>query len=227
MLLRETGWDVIQARDLYLEHQFAFDEFTNSYSHFRGPTQLRSERDDRLSRQIDLTARRDIDSLQAHMRLHDFNFIAAVVTWQKSGIPSVNVAERPQVEAQLPTPEDILWESESPSDTEEAREEDNEAQQDKDVVRRVAVISPDRGGAVIKVHDYTKMFIEYIRNGKYEARIFRNKNFRWSTADTKDLPDFDWNKQKDIYKLNNWRREILSRVTGIVTPPAQCTVGRG
>ncbi|OLE53159.1 MAG: hypothetical protein AUG51_14510 [Acidobacteria bacterium 13_1_20CM_3_53_8] len=37
MLLRETGWDVIRARDLYLKHQFAFDEFTNSYNRLRGP----------------------------------------------------------------------------------------------------------------------------------------------------------------------------------------------
>jgi hypothetical protein len=56
MLLREIGWDVIQARDLCMENQLALDEFTESYSYFCGRTQLRSERDNRLAR---LVGRRD------------------------------------------------------------------------------------------------------------------------------------------------------------------------
>jgi hypothetical protein len=38
MLLRVTCWDVIQARDLDVEHQLAFDGFTYSYRQLHGPT---------------------------------------------------------------------------------------------------------------------------------------------------------------------------------------------
>ena len=79
MLLREIGWDVIQARNLCMENQLAFDEFTESYSYFCGRTQLRSERNNRRARLIDLTGRRDTDSFRAHLKRHNFNFIAAAV----------------------------------------------------------------------------------------------------------------------------------------------------
>jgi hypothetical protein len=82
----------------------------------------------------------------------------------------------------------------------------------------VAVINPDHKCATVQSP-------RYIRNGKYHARTLLNKNFHWSNKDSKDLSEFDWNKQKDIHKLNNWRREILSRVTGVCHPPAEHTVG--
>jgi hypothetical protein len=215
MLLREAGWDVIQARDLYMENQLAFDEFTESYSYFRGPAQLRSERDNRLARLIDLTGRRDIDSLQAHLRRHNFNFIAAAVAWQKSGIPAVNISQRPEVDAEMPVPDDVSWWSESPSDVGEGEGDT----QENDVVEHGVMITSDRQGATQGVHDHTKMMIEYLRNGQYTALVFRNRNYRWSNEAADDLPEFDFNNQRDIYILNNWRREVFQRVTGVVTRP--------
>jgi hypothetical protein len=224
MLLRETSWDVIQARDLYLEHQFALDEFTNSYRHFEGPTPLRSERDNRLARLVDLTGGRDIDSLQAHLRRHNFNFIAAVVAWQRSGIPVVSKADRLDVEDEDPIPEDVSWESESPSDVEKEKEDgDDNDDQENDVVQHGFLINPDREGATKGVHDHTKMFIEYMNNGKYTARTFLHKGYRWSNKDPRDRPEFDFDNRDDINKLNNWRREIFQRKTGIQNNPRSTT----
>ena len=219
MLLQEAGWDVIQARELYLEHQFALEEFVNSYNHFQGPTQLRSEQDDRLSRLIHMTGRRDIDSLDAHLRRHNYNFIAAVVAWQKSGIPAIKSAEWPEIEGQLPVQDNVGWSSENPSDIEELQKEGKGAEQDKDVVKYVTTINPDRLGANKGVPDHTKMIIEHIRNGKYSARVFKHRKYDWSGKGSDDLPKFDWNKQKDVNVLNNWRREIFARVDGITTHP--------
>ena len=216
MLLRETGWDVIQARDLYLEHQHAFEEVFNSYRQFRGPTQLRSERDDRLSRLIDMTGRRDIDSLDAHLRRHNYNFISAVVAWQKSGIPAINIAERPVVD---PIEDDAVWESETESDVEEEQDQGDETDQENDVVKHVTTINTDRVGANRGVPDHTKMMVEYIRNGRYSARIFRHRNYRWSDEDPEDRPEFDWNRQEDLNILNSWRREVFGRIDGAVTQP--------
>ena len=218
MLLQEAGWDVVQARDLYLEHQLAFEEFVNSYNHFRGPSQLRSEQDDRLSRLIHMTGRRDIGSLDAHLRHHNYNFIAAVVAWQKSGIPAINNAEWPEIEGQLPVQDDVVWSSENPSDMEEQKEGDG-AEQEKDVVKYVTTINTDRLGANKGAPDHTKMIIEHIRNGKYVAHIFKHRKYDWSVKSSDGLPKFDWNKQKDVNMLNNWRREIFARVDGIVTRP--------
>lgn len=38
---------------------------------------------------LNLTGRQDVNSIRVHLRRYQYNFIAAVVTWQKSGIPVV------------------------------------------------------------------------------------------------------------------------------------------
>jgi hypothetical protein len=223
MLLRESSWDVIQARELYLEHQLAFNEFTNSYRHFHGPTQLSSERDNRLARLIDLTGRRDMNSLDAHLRRHNYNFVAAVVTWQKSGIPVIQSEERTDLEDQDPISDHGFWCNESPSDVEE-KEEGNKDDQENDVVKHGFLINPDREGAIKGVHDHTKMFIEYMLNGKYKAHAFLHRGYRWSNEDPQDRPEFDFNNQDNIHRLNNWRREIFRRRTGNITNRLQNTL---
>lgn len=223
MLLRETYWDVIQARDLYLEHQVAFDAFTNSYGQFHGPAQVRSERDNRLASMIDLTGRQDIDSLQAHLNRHNYNFIAAVVAWQKSGIPVIPGEDRADVADQDPVSDHCFWWDESPSDMEEEKEDSNKDDQEEDVVKHGFLINPDRQGALKGVPDHTKMFIEYTHNGKYKAHAFKHKGYRWSSEHPQDRLDFDFNNQDNIHHLNNWRREIFRRKIGNMTDRPQRT----
>ena len=87
MLLQEGNWDLDRARDLWLEHQLAFEQFTESYNELRLPTTVALERDQRLAMLINATGRSDVYSLRMHLRSHNYNYIAAVVAWQKSGIP--------------------------------------------------------------------------------------------------------------------------------------------
>ncbi|OCT49964.1 hypothetical protein CLCR_06742 [Cladophialophora carrionii] len=92
------------------------------------------------------------------------------------------------------------------------------------------VINPDRTPARLHCPDPTKLYIETITKGKYKIRYFegrcrikgaakgqkRDWPFLWDdeNADTTKGVEFDWHDKEHLAKLNRWRNNAYTEITG-------------
>ncbi|OAL39075.1 hypothetical protein AYO20_01826 [Fonsecaea nubica] len=91
---------------------------------------------------------------------------------------------------------------------------------------RGALIDLDRRPAVVHCPDRTKLYVEYIKKGKYKFERFqgqsrgsgrRNVPFRWDDLDDDEVEEveFDWHNKRHIAQLNRWRNDRFVQITGI------------
>ncbi|KAH0837610.1 hypothetical protein AYO21_10996 [Fonsecaea monophora] len=91
---------------------------------------------------------------------------------------------------------------------------------------RGALIDLDRRPAVVHCPDRTKLYVEYIKKGKYKFERFqgqsrgsgrRNVPFRWDDMDDDEVEEveFDWHNKRHIAQLNRWRNDRFVQITGI------------
>ncbi|OAP64458.1 hypothetical protein AYL99_00430 [Fonsecaea erecta] len=92
---------------------------------------------------------------------------------------------------------------------------------------RGALVNPSRDPAVVHCPDPTKLYIEYIKEGKYKCMRFkgqakgrRDMRFRWEDDkpdddDTLEEVEFDWHNKAHIVLLNRWRNDRHVQITGV------------
>jgi hypothetical protein len=92
------------------------------------------------------------------------------------------------------------------------------------------LIDDNRDTAKKHCADPNKFLLEYISKGKYWTNRFKKETtFKWpqmtdkgSKKTSKKLVSFDWKNPKHVDFLNTWRRQAISRATGLkAREPAQ------
>ncbi|KAJ9616408.1 hypothetical protein H2200_000126 [Cladophialophora chaetospira] len=85
-----------------------------------------------------------------------------------------------------------------------------------------AIINRDRSAPALGCPDPTKLYVEYIRKGKYHCLWAEGNRdgvqFGWDDgADPlpSDLTEFDWHELSHIQKLTKWRNGLLLELTGV------------
>ena len=87
VLLEVADWDIMTAIDILNEQEGALGSVFRPFSRLRRTTEVVLEQDERLALLTSLTGRGDWWSLQQHLRRQNWDYVAAVAAWQKSGIP--------------------------------------------------------------------------------------------------------------------------------------------
>ncbi|KIX07229.1 uncharacterized protein Z518_01882 [Rhinocladiella mackenziei CBS 650.93] len=88
------------------------------------------------------------------------------------------------------------------------------------------LVNNDRDTAKVGLRNESKFLVEYVSKGKLHHNRFQQANtFMWPELrgslaakrkkSKKALVEFNWNRQDDVNLLNNWRRQAMTRATGL------------